>query len=210
MVEKPIGGTQMKTSRIRRWVALLCVGGALGLGSNAGAITITSGGISATLDLATLGASGPGNSSETDINNEFAAFAPWTLRDDGNDTNGGVGPAGYLTVVLDSGSSWGTSPASGTWTLNPSYWMAYEQAVISIHVGGNPQTPPDDHYSFLIKQGETSGTWSFTAAVGTHGAGLSNLRLFSSGTNVPDGGGTLALMGLALGSLAAGRRFLKK
>lgn len=162
----------------------------------------------ATLDSATAGVAGDGNATASVIDGEFATQAPWTIR---GDVAAADGTDGLLTVALTSGA-WGGGDAAGTWAIAPSFWTLYGNAVIAIHVGhGNTVAP--DHFSFLIEQGETTGTWSYDMVSG-NGGGLSNLHLFSSGDpippdQVPDGGSTLALLGLAAVGAGLARMLIK-
>jgi len=165
----------------------------------------------ATLGSATAGFTGSGNATVTDINAGFAGMAPWTERGSaaGADNSSGVLVAGQLTVNVTSGA-WGSKMASGTWTINnSSFWTSYADAAISLHVGNGRNVDEPDHFAWLIEQGQTSGTWSYDGG-SLRGGGLSNLKLYSSGTgsNVPDGGSSLALIGLAVASLGFLRRKL--
>lgn len=155
------------------------------------AVAITLPGVSgyqrtATLDSATVGyfGTGPGNIGAV----EGVTGLDVTASD------------GFFSVNLLTGS-WGASAASGTWAIAPSFWSTFGDAVISMHVGNGGGDP--DFFVWLVEQGQTSGTWSYTKLTGG-GGGLSNLHLYGYGapTNVPDSASTLALLALGLGALA--------
>lgn len=154
------------------------------------AVAITLPGVSgyqrtATLDSATSGTfgTGPGNIFAV----EGATGLDLTASD------------GLFTVNILSGA-WGSTAASGTWTIGSSFWSTYADAVISMHVGNGGGDP--DFFAWVIERGQTSGTWSYTKLTG-HGGGLSNLHLYGSGvaSRVPDSASTLALLGVGLGAL---------
>lgn len=177
---------------------------------DASALALTLGGFpdrQATLDSATQGTTGSGNATAATLNGiSFGGLAPWTERDQStSSTNGGL-----FTVDLTSGS-WGSGNASGTWTINDgSFWTTYGNVAISMHVG-NGSRSNIHHFIWLIQQGQLTGTWSYTRG-STSGGGLSNLKLYTSGTGsrVPDSGATVALLGLSLLGLASVRKMLRK
>lgn len=188
----------MKSHLTKRTVAIAA---AASLTLSTQALTIGSPERIATLDLATAGQTGAGNPLVNDIANEFASAQPWTLR--GNVASG-ASAEDLLTINL-TGGTWGSGSASGTWSLASSFWSTYGSAVISIHVGNGGGDP--DHFSFLLAQGATTGTWSYQKISGG-GGGLSNLRLFATESptpndppSVPDGGSTLLLLAAGIGAL---------
>jgi hypothetical protein len=204
------------TSSLKKYALLLALACSFGVGAQAITITTIGTNRQASLADATAGGSGTGNPSDTDIQNELG-LGPWIDVGSvaGADGSSGLISGGLLTVNVTSGS-WGSAAAGGTWAIAPSFWTTYGNAAISIHVGNGQGDP--DHFSFLILQGSTSGTWSYQLNSGG-GGGLSNLHLWGdSGTppppptiGVPDGGSTLLLSGLALSLLAfASRRFGRK
>jgi hypothetical protein len=139
-------------------------------------------------------------------------MAPWTERADaaGGSGTSGLLTDGMLTVNVTSGT-WGSKVVAGTWDINyANFWTDFADAAISMHVGGNPSDGVTDHFIWLVTQGETSGTWSYNGG-DPIGGGLSNLKLYSSGTGnrVPDGGATLALLGIASIGLAGMRRRMR-
>lgn len=116
----------------------------------------------------------------------------------------GSGTDSYFTIEVNSGA-WGSAPVSGTWEISDSFWDAYGEAVVSMHVGQGGGAP--DAWAWEMTTGATSGTWSYDVLSGT-GGGLSNIKLFGRGTSVtvPEPG-TLALFGIGLmGLIGLSRR----
>ena len=119
------------------------------------------------------------------------------------------GTSGIFTVALDSGYSWGANSVKGTWTIaDPLFWSKYAMGAISMHVGNGNGDP--DHWGWKLTPGQLTGLWEYNKISGG-GGGLSNLKLYSSGTgtSVPDGGSTLLALGISLLGLGGARRFLK-
>ncbi|RYZ85818.1 MAG: hypothetical protein EOO68_29695, partial [Moraxellaceae bacterium] len=81
-------------------------------------------------------------------------------------------------------TGWGSSTASGTWAIDPAFWLTYGSAVISIHVGGG-QKDAVDNFEWLVTPETLSGTWSYSKLTGK-GGGLSNIKLWGSGTPTVD------------------------
>lgn len=171
----------------------------------------------ASLTDATAGFGGEGNATVADVNGGFGSLAPWTevaSMERGNNATGSF-TVGLLTIALSAGDKWGNDSdkkITGTWAIDASFWTQYADAAISMHVGGGGSSRTPDHFVWHIADGATSGTWSYDgSAFGNGGGGgLSNFKLFGSGTgtNVPDGGSTLALIGLAVAGLGLARRKL--
>jgi hypothetical protein len=197
----------------------LCAATALlaAMASQAGYVSYTSADRSAGLSDAINVVTGPGNASQNVINAEIPtgdASDPWVEK--GSVAGGNSGPGsltdGLLTVVVTTGN-WGSGgPLTGTWTINdPSFWTTYGFAAISLHVGNGNGDP--DHWIWNITTGALTGSWDYEDFDG-RGGGLSNLKLFSHGegttTVVPDGGASLALMGLSLLGIGVSRRLLAK
>ena len=165
----------------------------------------------ASLDSATSGKSGMGNPGAADIQTAFPTD-PWTKE--GELTSNGAND--LLTVSLTSGN-WGDDTVAGTWSIAASFWTTYGEGVISMHVGGGKvdgtgqrDDANPEWFAWQITQGETSGTFSLTRKSGG-GGGISNLKLWGRGepqetTTVPDGGASLALLGLGLAAVGAIRR----
>lgn len=165
----------------------------------------------ATLGSATAGFTGTDNATEDDVDISIPGFAPW--NEEADIAGGSAGPGsiidGRFTVETTSGN-WGSKKVSGNWSIDASFWTFFDDAAISLHVGGGGNPGPEpDHFIWLIERGATSGSWSYDGT-GLGGGGLSNLKLYSSGTphNAPDGGSTLALVGLAIAGLGLARRKL--
>ena len=181
-------------------------------------LNFTIGGLNRTgsLNSATTGVTGTGNATAADVDlagNGIGALGPWTER--GEETSSGN--TGIFDVALTSGS-WGSGDAAGTWGItDANFWSTYANAAISMHVGNGGGDP--DHWIWLIENGQTSGTWAYSIQSGT-GGGLSNLKLYSSGTGstttttttttIPDVGTSVLLLGLSLLGIGAFRRSLRK
>jgi hypothetical protein len=210
-INKTNSKTNMKTSIIAK--ALICTIGLLACQS-AHAISLTLGGPLPDFRTATLsdavagsGLTGSGNAREAVVENGYGG--DWTER--GSVDGGTAGPGtisdGMLTVQVLSGN-WGSKgPLSGNWTVNdPTFWTSYAQGAISLHVGNGGADEPD-HFIWKLTPGLFSGTWSYDGT-GLRGGGLSNLKLYSdgTGTTVPDGGATMALLGLSLLGMTAVRK----
>lgn len=110
---------------------------------------------------------------------------------------------------LFSVSGWGSDDVSGTWQINSSFWDTYGAALITMHVGGG-QKNAVDNFVWVVTPDTLSGTWSYDKLSGK-GGGLSNLKLWGSGTptvKVPEPS-TLLLMLIGLFSLGFTRRVAK-
>lgn len=126
----------------------------------------------ATLTSAESCFTGSGNTQEANIENYFGGDWDHLTGVQSSTTSG------YLTVNLLSGT-WGSGgPISGTWAIDQSFWTVYGSASLSIHVGNGSYDP--DHFAWLITEGQTFGTWSYTKLDG-NGGGLSNMHLWGSG-----------------------------
>ena len=183
-------------------LAIMALAVLLSAGS-ASAITIGSLQRTGTLDSATAGAmANDSNLFASTVNAAFPVVGGWTNA--GHlDTSTGLSDLS-LTITFTSGT-WNSNNVAGTWTIGSSFWTTYADAVIGWHVGNGNGTP--NEFMFLVTQGATSGTWSYDRLSGG-GGGFSNMQLFGSGTGtqVPDGGATVALLGLALAGIAGVRR----
>lgn len=209
--------------KITKYAAAAVLAAGMTLSAHALPITIGLGSPTertATLSDATAGFGGEGNAGVPEINAGFAPLAPWTKRAEIARAEGASGSStvGFLTVSLNAGDTWGNDKTiAGTWAIDASFWTLYADAAISMHVGnGSPDKKPGevglatpDHFVWHVADGATSGTFSYDGTC-CNGGGLSNLKLYSSGTGtrVPDGGSTLALVGLAIAGLGLARRKL--
>ncbi|MBL9214648.1 MAG: hypothetical protein JNG83_04145 [Opitutaceae bacterium] len=114
-----------------------------------------------------------------------------------------AGSNDWLKITLDAGKTWGTD-VSGTWEISADFWQTWGRAVISMHVGHGGGDP--DYFAWEITSNNTSGSFSYQRLSGT-GGGLSNIKLWGSGTpSVSEGGSTVLLLGAALLGLAAAAR----
>ena len=167
----------------------------------------------AELTVATDGFTGSGNATAATLNSGFNWLAPWTERGsaEGGDGESGEIVAGWLTLNLTDGE-WGGKEAAGTWEINhPTFWSEYENAAISMHVGDATGADEPDHFVWLLAAGALSGDWRYDGSSLRRGGGLSNMKLYSSGsppttTRVPDGGLTAALLGLGIAGMAMLKR----
>jgi hypothetical protein len=175
----------------------------------ASANAITIGGLmrSGTLNSAIDGETDSGSGSLNAIIVHNAFGGTWT--NEGTITSGTPGLANdLLKINVTSGTLNGLS-VSVTWTIDPSFWTHYGNAVIGWSVGSFLGDP--DFFMFEIKPGETSGTWSYLHLDLT--GSISDIQLYGSGpkgVGVPDNGSTVGLMGFAMGGMAAVRRFKKR
>ena len=159
-----------------------------------------------TFNSATACDSGGGNpNSSSDITDLGGAFAGTTWTKEGDVTDGGDFSS-LLDVGLTSGD-WGGKDIEGTWTLVDDFWSWFDEAVFTVHVGGNPGSDPDDFGAFIIDVGELSGTWTFLQTTTSQGGGggLSNVSIWTGPHKVPEPG-ILALFGLGLLGLGFARR----
>lgn len=118
-----------------------------------------------------------------------------------------VGTDHWLTVALTQGT-WGSGPLTGTWGIDKDFWKNFGRAVITMHVGNGGGNP--DWFFWEITPKSLSGGFYYNRQTGG-GGGLSNIFLWGSGTpttNVPDGGVTAMLLGLAFLALGFARRML--
>jgi hypothetical protein len=159
-----------------------------------------------TFDSATACGTGPGNpNNSSDITALGGDFAGTTWTKEGDVT--GLGDnSSLLNVALTSGS-WGTTDIQATWTLVANFWSLYEEAVFTVHVGGTPNSLPDDFGAFVIEVGQLSGTWTFLQDPLTGaGGGLSNAAIWTGpGGQVPEPG-MLLLFGFGLLGISLVRR----
>ncbi len=118
----------------------------------------------------------------------------------------GNGSNGLFSV---SGANWGNEDVTGTWQINSSFWDTYGAALITMHVGGG-QKNAVDNFEWVVTPDSLAGTWSYDKLKGK-GGGLSNIKLWGSGTptiKVPEPS-ALLLMLIGLFSLGFARRAAK-
>jgi hypothetical protein len=89
------------------------------------------------------------------------------------------GTDGWFTIT---GSGWGKSAASGTWSISDLFWDNFTSAMITMHVGGG-QKNAVDNFEWLITPESSSGIFSYVKNRGK-GGGLSNIKLWGMGTPV--------------------------
>jgi hypothetical protein len=94
---------------------------------------------------------------------------------------------------------------SGTFTIDPAAWAAWDEIAIGFVVGGG-QIPPK-WAAFLLPDGETSGLWSNSP---NQGGALSHANLYGRDVRVPTEvvpePATLILFGSGVTAIAAARR----
>jgi len=154
------------------------------------------------------------------VNTALGMNATWTKEGEVSPGDGATGAHAndLLTITLLTGSWGGNSGITGTWNIASSFWSTYGTAAITMHVGNGNGDP--DHFVWLIEQGQTSGTFSYSDLDG-RGGGLSNNFLFGTGTpvttttgsggagNVPEpNAGLLSAIGML--SVAAARLWSNK
>lgn len=180
----------------------LCLFGLVTI-SYAAPVTCGSAEREATLDSANGCVPGLGNPMVSDIDANFASVTGWSnqgeLTDDGTNQ--------FLSASLTSGS-WGSASIAGDWSIDASFWDLFGQAVISMHVGNGGGDP--DYFSWLIVEGETTGTWEYERLLGG-GGGLSNLKLW--GADLPErkvpAPAIILLLGLGLIGLSVSKKYKK-
>ncbi len=146
----------------------------------------------ATLSSATICGTGNGElNSGAGVNAALGTGFAWT-KEGQISPGGGTGSNSddLLTITLLTGSWGGNTGITGTWNIAPSFWNTYGMAAITMHVGNGSGSP--DHFVWLIEQGQTSGTFSYSDLDG-RGGGLSNNFLFGAGTPVTTGTSTTGL-----------------
>ena len=150
---------------------------------------------------------GVGNLKVGDIN----AIYPSTAWSSAGEIAGADGDTssltdGYLTV--ESFIGWGEIPNNGTWAIDADFWTMYDEAVISMHVGGGGNSP--DAWAWLITPDIISGEWDLDLLTESNGGGLSNMKLWGRGDGhtVPEPG-IVALLAMGLLGMVAARRKMK-
>jgi hypothetical protein len=112
----------------------------------------------------------------------------------------GVG-AGYGFI---GETSWSQSGDTGTFSLSPALWGAYDSIAIGFKFGTGNQ--PDEWFVYALNDGVSAGIWTFVN-VFERGGGLSHVNLYgiTGGNNVPEPG-VLGLLGLGLAMVGLMRR----
>lgn len=116
---------------------------------------------------------------------------------------------GSNKLLSINGNGWGSGSTSGSWAIDSSFWSTYGVALITMHVGGG-QKNAVDNFEWIVTPDDLSGTWAYTKLLGK-GGGLSNIKLWGSGTptiKVPESS-TLMLLMLGLAGLGLSRRGLR-
>ena len=199
-------------TNIKKWAALAVCAVIAPLAAQATGVIALGGGAlrSASLGSAEAGYTGSGNGTDAAVQVDTGGAA-WT---EVGSVAGSGGPGTYngggLRVVVTTGSWGGSGPLSGTWTItSATFWTTYGDAAISLHAGNGGGNP--DHFTWVLTDGATTGTWTYDGSA-FRGGGLSNLKLFGrTGTrqdpnpSVPEGGTTVALLGIALCGLGMAR-----
>lgn len=197
----------MKTSKIRNYLASLCLAGAC-LASAAQAVLI----ITPT--------SGVLNTSR------------WEIASNANLNAAGVASAvGTPAVALTEVYKMDVSPAAESGSFASSYTTTFSNSSNDpqdsniTHVANTPVLSATPLY-LLIKDGNqlpgqyifdlNAFAWNGLEEIFMDGfwpqqGAISHIAIYAGrSTSVPDGGATVALMGLALGGLGFGRRFIRK
>ena len=119
-----------------------------------------------------------------DVNEVLGTSYAWTKEGEVAPGKDAVGTHSndLLTITLDAGDKWGGNDLGGAWGIDPSFWLTYGTATISMHVGQGQGGP--DAFAWLITPGQTSGWFTYKDLDGK-GGGLSNMFLFGTGTPTP-------------------------
>lgn len=112
----------------------------------------------------------------------------------------GVG-TGYSFIGETSFTQAGNT---GTFTLDPALWAAYDSIAIGFKFGTGNR--PDEWFVYALNDTVSGGTWTFVN-VFERGGGLSHVNLYGipGGNNVPEPG-VLGLLGLGLAMVGLMRR----
>ena len=201
--------TNMKTLIIKKWITCLCLAGALLGVTGAQAVVIS--------DSRLLGTILPGTPASPENETEMVRFLVAALN---------TGSSGAVAFP-GAGVSLGDDPADGA---SPEVYTLWAPAGLGLPAplpaATGVQTVTSNttfnlgamQYDYIVAKfgsdaeafwiGGLSGELTIPNLTGNQN-GLSGFTLINGRTNVPDGGATVALMGLALGGLSLSRRFLK-
>lgn len=123
-----------------------------------------------------------GNTVAADINADYNPPGDFVELDETtSDDNGAtlIGNGGLLTI---SNIVTTANTLTGDWSIDASLWTQYDSLAFSTHHGNGSGSP--DSWSWLITDGQTSGTWSVTAFSAAQWNGFSNAKLYG-GSQVP-------------------------
>ena len=198
-----------KTLIIKKWITCLCLAGALLGVTGAQAVVIS--------DSRLLGTILPGTPASPENETEMVRFLVAALN---------TGSSGAVAFP-GAGVSLGDNPADGA---SPEVYTLWAPAGLGLPAplpaATGVQTVTSNttfnlgamQYDYIVAKfgsdaeafwiGGLSGELTIPNLTGNQN-GLSGFTLINGRTNVPDGGATVALMGLALGGLSLSRRFLK-
>ena len=195
----------MKTSIIRKWLAGLCLGGVLVSATGVYAIAITDPNV-----VGTVVSGEPASEGIETIKANYLLSLALGVVDISHTVPGPPGPPAGTTDLYSTNPTYdfsgtvsgalkndtGDTAVPAGWEY---VWAKYDGpqgGAVLYYLGGAAVSLPST----------SAPLWPNTAG---QGVGLSHYTLFNPTTSVPDGGATVALMGLALGGLSLGRRFLK-
>lgn len=198
----------MKTSIIRKWIACLCLGGTLLGATGAQAVIISNSRL--------LGTIVPGTPANPANETEMVRFLVAALN------TGTSGAVAYPGAGVSLGNN-PDDPQTETYTLWAPTGLGLP-APLPAATGAQTVTGNTTinlgalQYDYIVAKfgqdaeafwiGGLSGELTIPNYTGNTN-GLSGYTLINGRTSVPDGGATVALMGIALGGLSLGRRFLK-
>ena len=165
----------------------------------------------------------PGSPSSTDreftVTTDPLAATCLDFGADANELNGNAGDVmladGWSLIDKDdifSTDNWftiGLGVVSGSFTIDPAAWAAWDEIAIGFVVGGG-QIPPK-WAVFLLPDDETSGSWGNSP---NQGGGLSHATLYGRDVRIPTEvvpePATLVLFGSGIMAIAARRRRAKR
>ena len=198
----------MKTSNIRKWLAGLCLGATLFSATGAQAVVIA--------NNLLLGTIVPGTPANPANETEMVRFLVAALN------TGTSGAVAYPGTEVNLGNN-PDDPQTETYTL----WAPAGLGLPApLPAAAGVQTVTSNttidlgalQYDYIVAKfgqdaeafwiGGLTGELTIPNLTGNQNA-LSGYTLINGRTSVPDGGATVALMGIALGGLSLGRRFLK-